>query len=73
MGFLEIFADVTPNPKALDIVKVAVSQCWIEGEESNRKRSRSGVAYTTGRRQHENKPDEPRVPLNLGRLKSGIP
>jgi arylsulfatase A-like enzyme len=44
VGFVDISATI------LDAVGVRLS--WIEGGEPNRKRSRSGVGYTTDRKLH---------------------
>jgi len=33
----------------------------------------SGVGYTTGRKPHDDEPDESKLSLKSGRLKSGIP
>ena len=51
---------------------VGVRRSCTEGGESNRKRSNNGVDYTIGRKLPDNKPDESKLSLKTGRLKSGI-
>jgi hypothetical protein len=52
---------------------VEVRRSWTEGGKSSRKRSKNAGGYITDRKPPDNNPDESKLSLKSGRLKSGIP